>query len=73
MAAGSATFWGLAANVTTPVFEGGTLWFKRKAAIANYEESAALYKQSVYLPAFAGGQCRSKEINHSHPIRRKDS
>ena len=52
LAAANATLWGLAANVTTPIFEGGTLWYKRKAAVANYEQAAALYQQAV-LGAFA--------------------
>ena len=50
--AGNATFWGLGADVTTPIFEGGTLWYKRKAAIDNYQQTAALYRQTV-LSAFA--------------------
>ena len=52
LAASSATFWGMAANVTAPVFEGGTLWYQRKAAVDSYRASAALYKQTV-LGAFA--------------------
>jgi outer membrane protein TolC len=40
-------FWNLGANATAPLFEGGTLWFKRKAAIDNYQEAMAVYRQTV--------------------------
>ncbi len=43
--------WSLGAAVTAPLFEGGTLWFKRKAALDNYREAMALYRQTV-LGAF---------------------
>jgi NodT family efflux transporter outer membrane factor (OMF) lipoprotein len=43
--------WGIAGQLTTPLFEGGTLWFKRKAAIDSYQEAMALYRQTV-LSAF---------------------
>jgi NodT family efflux transporter outer membrane factor (OMF) lipoprotein len=43
--------WNVGAAVTTPVFEGGTLWFKRKAAMDNYQQAMALYRQTV-LTAF---------------------
>jgi outer membrane protein TolC len=29
------------------LFEGGTLWFKRKAATASYRQALALYRQTV--------------------------
>jgi NodT family efflux transporter outer membrane factor (OMF) lipoprotein len=44
--------WSLGANVTTPLFHGGTLWFHRKAAIEAYQQSLAGYRQTV-LSAFA--------------------
>ncbi len=50
--AGNSTFWTLGANVTAPLFHGGTLWFKRKAAIEGYRQSLAAYRQTV-LGAFA--------------------
>jgi NodT family efflux transporter outer membrane factor (OMF) lipoprotein len=43
--------WSVSASATAPLFEGGTLWFKRKAAIAGYQQAAALYRQTV-LAAF---------------------
>lgn len=44
-------FWSLGANASTPLFDGGSLWFKRKAAIDNYQQILSLYKQTV-LAAF---------------------
>ncbi|HXR20277.1 MAG TPA: efflux transporter outer membrane subunit [Steroidobacteraceae bacterium] len=44
--------WSIGANVTAPVFEGGTLWFKRRAAIEGYRQESDLYRQTV-LSAFA--------------------
>jgi NodT family efflux transporter outer membrane factor (OMF) lipoprotein len=43
--------WSIGADVTAPLFEGGTLWFKRKAALDNYRQAMALYRQTV-LGAF---------------------
>ena len=45
-------FWSLGANVTAPVFRGGTLWFQRKAAMEEYQQSLANYRQTV-LSSFA--------------------
>ncbi len=44
-------FWGVGAGVATPLFEGGTLWFQRKAAMAAYRRFEASYRQTV-LGAF---------------------
>ncbi len=49
-AAGGRT-WSLGADATAPLFQGGTLWFRRKAATDNYRQAAALYRQTV-LSAF---------------------
>ncbi len=46
------SFWGLGANVTAPLFHGGTLWYKRKAAIEGYQQSLAVYRETV-LSSFA--------------------
>ncbi len=43
--------WSVGANATAPLFEGGTLWFKRKAAMDSYAQTMALYRQTV-LDAF---------------------
>jgi NodT family efflux transporter outer membrane factor (OMF) lipoprotein len=44
--------WSAGGSIVAPVFEGGTLWFKRKAAIDSYHQAMALYRQTV-LSAFA--------------------
>jgi NodT family efflux transporter outer membrane factor (OMF) lipoprotein len=44
--------WQFGATLTQPLFEGGTLWYRRKAAIDSYEQAMALYRQ-VVLAAFA--------------------
>ncbi|WP_198134532.1 efflux transporter outer membrane subunit [Geotalea uraniireducens] len=46
------SFWSLGANVTAPLFRGGTLWFQREAAKERYRQSLAGYRQTV-LSAFA--------------------
>ena len=48
----SSIVWSLGANVSAPLFHGGTLWFKRKAILEGYQQSQALYRQTV-LSAFA--------------------
>jgi NodT family efflux transporter outer membrane factor (OMF) lipoprotein len=48
----SGSFWALGANVAAPLFQGGSLWFKRKAAIEAYNQALATYRQTV-LDAFA--------------------
>ena len=45
-------FWGIGAGVTQPIFNGGSLNAKRRAAIAARDQSLALYRQTV-LGAFA--------------------
>jgi len=47
----SNSVWSLAADVTAPVFHGGTLWYQRKAAIEAYQSALGNYRQSV-LSAF---------------------
>jgi NodT family efflux transporter outer membrane factor (OMF) lipoprotein len=44
--------WDVGAGLTQPLFQGGTLWFRRKAALDQYQQAAALYAQ-VVLGAFA--------------------
>jgi outer membrane protein TolC len=43
--------WNLGAALDVPVFEGGTMWYKRKAAVEQYKQAMALYRQTV-LSAF---------------------
>src|SRR5208283_3391856 len=44
-------FWALGVNATATLFDGGTLWYKRQAAIDGYQQAMALYRQTV-LNAF---------------------
>jgi len=44
--------WQVGAGLTQPLFEGGTLWYRRKAAVDSYQQAMALYRQ-VVLGAFA--------------------
>jgi len=44
-------FWALAANITQPIFQGGTLLHRQRAAEAAYDQAAAQYS-SVVLTAF---------------------
>ena len=45
-------FWSIGAGVTAPLFQGGTLWFRREAALEGYQQAQATYRQTV-LSAFA--------------------
>jgi NodT family efflux transporter outer membrane factor (OMF) lipoprotein len=48
----NSSFWNVGANVSAPLFRGGTLWFGRQAALDAYQLSLANYRQTV-LSAFA--------------------
>lgn len=50
--ASSGRAWSAGADLAAPLFEGGTLWYKRKAALEDYHQASALYRQTV-LGAFA--------------------
>jgi NodT family efflux transporter outer membrane factor (OMF) lipoprotein len=41
------TFWTLAAGVTAPIFDGGTLLHRKRAAEATYDQAAAQYRATV--------------------------
>ena len=43
--------WSAGASLTAPLFEGGTFWFRRKAAMDTYQQATALYRQTI-LDAF---------------------
>jgi len=43
----SSNFWSLGAGVSAPLFDGGTLWFKRKASLEGYQQMLASYRQTV--------------------------
>jgi NodT family efflux transporter outer membrane factor (OMF) lipoprotein len=48
----TSSIWSLGANITAPLFHGGTLQSRRSAAIEGYNQSLANYRQAV-LGAFA--------------------
>jgi len=48
---GGTTVWNLGAGVLQPIFRGGELTAKRRAAIAAYDQAEALYRETV-LGAF---------------------
>ena len=43
----NSNFWSLGANISAPLFQGGNLWFKRKAAQEAYQQTLAIYRQTV--------------------------
>lgn len=45
----SSNIWSLAAGLTQPVFRGGELSAKRRAAVAAYDEASAVYRETVLL------------------------
>lgn len=49
---GVATAWGIAANLTAPLYDGGRLRAQRRAALEAYEAALASYRQ-VILSSFA--------------------
>ena len=52
LSAASARFWSIGPSATVPLFQGGSLWYGRKAAIDVFQQSQATYRQAV-LDAFA--------------------
>ena len=57
----------IGADITAPLFEGGTLWFKRKAALENYRQAMALYRQTV-LGAFEQVADSLRALDHDAQI-----
>jgi NodT family efflux transporter outer membrane factor (OMF) lipoprotein len=55
--------WDLGANLTTPIFEAGALWYRRKGAIDEYHQAAALYRQ-VVLGAFGQVADTLRALDH---------
>jgi NodT family efflux transporter outer membrane factor (OMF) lipoprotein len=63
----NAKTWSVGADATVPLFEGGTLWFRRKAAIAGYQQAAAEYRQTV-LSAFEQVADTLRALDHDAMI-----
>ncbi|MBV8273444.1 MAG: efflux transporter outer membrane subunit [Cupriavidus sp.] len=55
--------WGVAASVAAPIFEGGTLFYRRRAAQEQYEAAQANYRQ-VVLAAFAQVADALRALDH---------
>lgn len=52
LSADSFRFWSIGPSITLPLFQGGSLWYGRKAAIDAFQQAQANYRQTV-LTAFA--------------------
>jgi NodT family efflux transporter outer membrane factor (OMF) lipoprotein len=63
----SSRAWSVGGNATAPLFEGGTLWFKRKAAIDQYDQAMALYRQTV-LAAFEQVADTLRALDHDAAV-----
>nr|GFD43363.1 hypothetical protein [Tanacetum cinerariifolium] len=60
---GGAALWGLAAGLTAPIFNGGTLEAERQAAVDGYKATLAGYQQTV-ITSFGQVADTLQAINH---------
>jgi len=65
-------FWSVGADLVAPLFEGGTLRFKRKAAIEAYRQTLANYRQTV-LGAFAQVADTLRALEHDAELLQAQS
>ena len=56
-------FWSIGPTVTTPVFQGNSLWYARRASMDAYQQSQATYRQTV-LGAFEQVADSLKALEH---------
>ena len=56
-------FWSIGPTATTPVFQGNSLWYVRRASIDAYQQSQANYRQTV-LGAFEQVADSLKALEH---------
>jgi NodT family efflux transporter outer membrane factor (OMF) lipoprotein len=63
LSSSNARFWSIGPSVAVPLFQGGSLWFGRKAAIDAYQQAQANYRQTV-LGAFAQVANSLKALEH---------
>jgi NodT family efflux transporter outer membrane factor (OMF) lipoprotein len=63
LSAASGRFWSIGPSATIPVFQGGALWYGRKAAIDAFQQSQAAYRETV-LGAFAQVADSLKALEH---------
>jgi NodT family efflux transporter outer membrane factor (OMF) lipoprotein len=59
----SGKFWSLGPSASIPVFQGTTFWYGRRAAIDAYQQSQAIYRQTV-LGAFEQVADSLKALEH---------
>jgi len=70
--ASSAAFWTMGAALATPLIQGPTLWYQRKAAIDAYQQSLANYRQTVFA-AFAQVADALDALQHDAQTLRAES
>ena len=63
LSAASGRFWSIGPSATIPLFQGGSLWFGRRAAIDAFQQSQAAYRETV-LGAFAQVADSLKALEH---------
>jgi len=63
LSAASGQFWSIGPSVSIPLFQGGRLWYGRKAAIDAYQAAQATYRQTV-LDGFAQVADALKALEH---------
>jgi len=68
----SSSIWSLGANVAAPLFHGGTLSARRRAAIEAYNQSSATYRQTV-LSAFGQVADNLRALEHDAGTLRAQS
>jgi len=56
-------FWSVGPTVTTPIFQGNSLWYTRRASIDAWQQTRALYRQTV-LAAFQQVADSLKGLEH---------
>ncbi len=70
--ASSSNVWSLGADVTAPLFNGGTLLSRRQAALEAYQQSRAIYRQTV-LAAFAQVADTVRALEHDAEVTQAQS
>jgi NodT family efflux transporter outer membrane factor (OMF) lipoprotein len=63
LSAASGRFWSIGPSATVPLFQGGSLWYRRRAAIDTFQQSQDTYRQTV-LEAFEQVADTLKALGH---------
>jgi NodT family efflux transporter outer membrane factor (OMF) lipoprotein len=64
-------FWAFGVSAAAPLFDGGTLWYKRQAAIDGYQQAMAVYRQTV-LNAFGQVADTLRALEHDAEVLRAE-